>query len=308
MQNIGGSMNNLKLKMNQINPKQLIKSLVFISLGCAIYAFALIHLIVPNEMAEGGGTGVSLILHYAFGISVSTGNILVNVPLLILGYKFLDKKTMIYTLYGIAMLTLWIKFFENYHFVIDIGGDRLLSAVFGGVIAGSGLGMVFVFGGTTGGVDIIAKIFNIYFGISIGRMVQILDFIILACSFIVIKSYPAIMYTLIYIYILTKIVDTLIEGGIAGKGVMIISPKIEEISKFVGSEMERGMTFLKGEGTYTRKEMNIGYCVVSRKEIHKLKSMVYTIDPEAFVTITEVHDVMGEGFSFKQPKRKFGKF
>ena len=277
--------------------KKIAKELFFISLGCAIYSFALLHFNVPNQLAEGGGTGIALFLLYAFGLPVSMGTLLVNIPLLILGYKMLDKKTMIYTIYGILMLTFWIKIFETYHVVIDIGGDRLLASVFGGIIAGIGLGMVFVFGGTTGGVDIIAKIVHVYFGFSIGRIIQVLDGFILLLSFMVLKSFPAILYTLIYIYICTKIIDYLIEA------VMIMSPKIEEITHRVSEDMNRGLTFLKGQGSYSRKDMNIGYCVVSRTEISKLKSLIYAIDQNAFLTITEVHDIMGEGFSFDQPKR-----
>ena len=248
-------------KFREQNIKRIVKELFFISLGCAIYSFALLHFNVPNQLAEGGGTGIALFLLYAFGLPVSMGTLLVNIPLLILGYKMLDKKTMIYTIYGIFMLTFWIKIFETYHVVIDIGGDRLLASVFGGIIAGIGLGIVFVFGGTTGGVDIIAKIINTYLGFSIGRIIQVLDGFILLLSFMVLKSFP------------------------------------------VSDDMGRGLTFIKGQGSYSRKDMNIGYCVVSRTEISKLKSLIYGIDPNAFLTITEVHDIMGEGFSFDQPKR-----
>lgn len=290
-----------KLKNQDI--LKIVKELFFIALGCVLYSFALLHFNVPNKLAEGGGTGIALFLLYAFGLPASYGTLLVNIPLLLLGYKMLDKKTMIYTIYGIFMLTFWIKIFETYHVVIDIGGDRLLASVFGGIIAGVGLGMVFVFGGTTGGVDIIAKIIQKHFGFSIGRIIQVLDGFILMLSFMVIKSFPAILYTLIYIYISTKLIDYLIEGGTPGKGVMIVSPKIEQITERVLADMERGLTFLKGQGSYTRKDMNIGYCVVSRSEISRLKSIVYEIDPNAFVTITEVHDIMGEGFTFAQPKK-----
>ncbi|MGX7111596.1 YitT family protein [Gemella cuniculi] len=298
----------MKLDFKSINKKKITKELFFIALGCAVYSFSLLHFNVPNKLAEGGGAGVALFFLYAFGLPVSYGTLLVNIPLLVLGYKMLDKKTMIYTIYGILMLTFWIKIFETYHVVIDIGGDRLLASVFGGIIAGTGLGIVFVFGGTTGGVDIIAKIFQVYFGFSVGRVIQILDGIILLFTFMVLKSFPAILYTLIYIYICTKIIDYLIEGGIPGKGVMIMSPKIEEITQKVYTDMDRGLTFIKGQGSYSRKDMNIGYCVVSRSEVARLKSLVYAVDPNAFVTISDVHDIIGQGFSFDQPKKRKFKF
>ena len=289
--------------MKFLNNNKLLKELIMISLGCAIYSFSFIHLIIPSKMAEGGGTGIALLIYYATGLQTSYGTLLVNIPLLILGYKFLDKKTMLYTIYGIFMLTFWIWIFEHYQFAIDLGGDRFLAALFGGLSAGAGLAIVFLFGGSTGGIDILAIIANKYYKISIGRAIQIIDAIIILGILLVIKSFPAILYTLIYIYVLTKVIDVLLDGGLPGKAVMIISPKIEIIATEVSEKMERGMTFLKGEGTYTRQDMNIGYCVVSIKEIKELKAIIYSHDPTAFVTVNNVHDIIGEGFSFK-PKKK----
>ena len=261
------------------------------------------HFNVPNKLAEGGGTGIALLLLYAIGLPVSVGTILVNIPLLLIGYKMLDKKTMLYTVYGIFMLTFWIGVFEKYNIAIDIDGDRLLASVFGGILAGIGLGIVFLAGGTTGGVDIVAKIIQIYTGSSIGRIIQVLDGVIIALTFVVVKSFPAILYTLIYIFICTKMIDYVVEGGVPGKGVMIVSSEIELITKQIQEDMNRGLTYIKGQGSYSKKDLNIGYCVVSRNEIGKVKSIVYNIDPRAFVTITEVHDIIGEGFSFDQPKK-----
>ena len=275
---------------------------MIISLGCDFYSFAIMHFNVPNKLAEGGGTGIALLLLYAIGLPVSVGTILVNIPLLLIGYKMLDKKTMLYTVYGIFMLTFWIGVFEKYNIAIDIDGDRLLASVFGGILAGIGLGIVFLAGGTTGGVDIVAKIIQIYTGSSIGRIIQVLDGVIIALTFVVVKSFPAILYTLIYIFICTKMIDYVVEGGVPGKGVMIVSSEIELITKQIQEDMNRGLTYIKGQGSYS-KDLNIGYCVVSRNEIGKVKSIVYNIDPRAFVTITEVHDIIGEGFSFDQPKK-----
>ena len=122
----------MRKNVKNINFKKILKELFIISLGCAIYSFAIMHFNVPNKLAEGGGTGIALLLLYAVGLSVSIGTILVNIPLLIIGYKMLDRKMMLYTVYGIIMLTFWIGIFEKYHIVIDLGGDRLLAAVFGG--------------------------------------------------------------------------------------------------------------------------------------------------------------------------------
>lgn len=288
--------------MQDVKLKKLIKELVMISLGCAIYSFAFTHLIVQSKMAEGGGTGIALLIYYITGLPTSQGNLLVNIPLLIMGYKFLTKKTMHYTLYGIGMLTFWIYIFERFHIVLDLGGDRLLAALFGGGIAGAGLAIVFLFGGSTGGVDLIALVLNKFYKTPIARSIQVIDAIIILATLVVLKDIPAILYTLIYIYVLTKMLDIVLEGGLPGKAVMIISPKIEEISEAISVKMERGMTYLHGEGSYTGKEMKIGYCVVSLKEIKDIKEIIYSIDKMAFVTINNVHDIMGEGFSINRKR------
>ena len=293
----------MEKNFKNLNLMKIIKELIIISLGCAIYSFAIMHFNVPNKLAEGGGTGIALLLLYAVGLPVSVGTILVNIPLLLIGYKMLDKKTMLYTVYGIFMLTFWIGVFEKYNIAIDIGGDRLIASVFGGILAGIGLGIVFLAGGTTGGVDIVANIIKLYTGSSICRIIKVLDGVIIALTFVVVKSFPAILYTLIYIFICTKMIDYVVEGGVPGKGVMIVSSEIELITKRIQEDMNRGLTYIKGQGSYSKKDLNIGYCVVSRNEIGKVKSIVYNIDPRAFVTITEVHDIIGEGFSFDQPKK-----
>lgn len=289
--------------MQTIEYKKLIKELIMISLGCALYAFSFTHLIIQSRMAEGGGAGIALFIYYMTGLPTSIGNLLVNIPLLILGYKFLDKKTMLYTLYGIGMITLWIGFFEYFHINIALGGDRFLAALFGGLIAGFGLGLVFIFGGSTGGIDILAIILNKFYKVPIGRGIQIIDAIIIFAILLVLKEFPPILYTLIYIYVLTKMLDYMLEGGLPGKAVMIVSPKIDDIAAVISKDMQRGVTFLKGEGYYSKKDMNIGYCVVSLKEIKELKEIIYHIDKTAFVTINNVHDIMGEGFSFKPKGR-----
>lgn len=289
--------------MQTLDYKKLIKELIMISLGCALYAFSFTHLIIQSRMAEGGGAGIALFIYYMTGLPTSIGNLLVNIPLFILGYKFLDKKTMLYTLYGIGMITLWIGFFEYFHINIALGGDRFLAALFGGLIAGFGLGLVFIFGGSTGGIDILAIILNKFYKVPIGRGIQIIDAIIIFAILLVLKEFPPILYTLIYIYVLTKMLDYMLEGGLPGKAVMIVSPKIDDIAAVISKDMQRGVTFLKGEGYYSKKDMNIGYCVVSLKEIKELKEIIYHIDKTAFVTINNVHDIMGEGFSFKPKGR-----
>ena len=292
-----------KLNSKKKNYKKLIKELILISLGCAVYGFSFTHLIIPSKMAEGGGAGIALLLHYLFNVPASMCNLLVNIPLLIIGYKFLDKRTMLYTIYGILMISGWVGFFEVVRVPIDLGGDRFLAALFGGLMAGSGLSLTFSNGGSTGGIDILAIMMNRFYKIPIGRAIQIMDAIIIIGTLLVIKELPPILYTTIYIYVFTKVLDYILEGGLSGKAVMIISPKIEEISKEISTKMDRGMTYLKGEGSYSKKDIKIGYCAISLKEIKEIKEIIYSIDERAFVTINDVHDILGEVFSFK-PKKK----
>ena len=280
--------------MSNIEKKVLrfLKDYFFITLGCFLYAFAVNYFYVSNHLAEGGVTGIALIIFYLFKTPVGTTYFVINIPLLIVGWKMLGKDFIVKTLYGTAMMSFALDFTSGLNGATD---DVLLASLYGGFIGGIGLGIIFMSGGSTGGTDIIARIMTKYRGIPVGRARFILDVVVLsAVAFLFGKE--IFMYTLIAAMVLTKTIDFLQEGLDKAKAVTIISRKAEELRVKIMDETGRGVTILDGSGGYTRDSFDIIYCVVSKFQIVKLKRIVRDIDPEAFLTITDVSEVLGEGF------------
>ncbi|MED5017735.1 YitT family protein [Paenibacillus chibensis] len=276
------------------------KMVLPIILGAAIYAFGLLYFIIPNQLMEGGVTGVTVLLNYAFSIPPALSTLVLNIPLFLLGWKILGGKQMVYTGVGIGSLTFFLWLFEKW---IKAGWispfqterDYILAALYAGVTLGAGLGVVFRFGGTTGGSDIIARICNRKFGWSMGQVILGIDIIIIGASLFFIPR-ERILYTFVAVFISSKVIDFIQEGAYAAKAFTIISDNAPEIADLITVEMERGVTLIPAIGAYSKQAKHMAYCVVARHEIRRLNEIVKSIDPRAFVIINDVHDVLGEGF------------
>ena len=271
-----------------------------ILLGAAIYAFGLTYFVVPNHLFEGGATGVTLITFYLFKIPVSLMNLLINIPLFILAWKIFGAKSLYSSLLGTLALSAWLAFFERIPLHINLEGDLLITALIAGILLGIGLGIIFNAGGTTGGTDILARILNKYTHISMGKLLFILDFCILMLILVIFKDLRLVTYTLLFDFIVSRVIDLIGEGGYAGKGFMIITKYPDQLAKAINDDLGRGVTFISGQGYYSREDLKIIYCIVGRNEIVKMKEMIHRIDPQAFITITEAHEILGEGFTFEK--------
>ena len=271
-----------------------------ILLGAAIYAFGLTYFVVPHHLFEGGATGITLITFYLFKIPVSLMNLLINIPLFILAWKIFGAKSLYSSLLGTLALSAWLAFFERIPFHIDLQGDLLITALIAGILLGIGLGIIFNAGGTTGGTDILARILNKYTHISMGKLLFILDFCILMLILLIFKDLRLVSYTLLFDFIVSRVIDLIGEGGYAGKGFMIITKRPDHLAKAINDDLGRGVTFISGQGYYSQKDLKIIYCIVGRNEIVKMKEMIHRIDPQAFITITEAHEILGEGFTFEK--------
>lgn len=271
-----------------------------ILLGAAIYAFGLTYFVVPHHLFEGGATGITLITFYLFKIPVSLMNLLINIPLFILAWKIFGAKSLYSSLLGTLALSAWLAFFEHIPLHIDLQGDLLITALIAGILLGIGLGIIFNAGGTTGGTDILARILNKYTHISIGKLLFILDFCILMLILLIFKDLRLVSYTLLFDFIVSRVIDLIGEGGYAGKGFMIITKRPDHLAKAINDDLGRGVTFISGQGYYSQKDLKIIYCIVGRNEIVKMKEMIHRIDPQAFITITEAHEILGEGFTFEK--------
>lgn len=279
-----------------------IKNIFFILFGAAIYSFGLVHFNMQNNLAEGGFTGLTLIFYQLTGFNPSYSNLILNVPLFFIGWKYLGRTTFYYTIIGTVGLSLWLWIFNEYQVPIELGNDLILVALFAGVFIGVGLGIIFRYGGTTGGVDIIAQFANKLFGMAIGRVMFIFDAVVIALSILTYLNYREAMYTLVAVFIASRVIDFIQEGTYSARGAMIISNKNNEIAEKIMKEMERGVTVLNGYGFFTKQNREILYCVVSKNELFRLKNAITSVDPHAFVSVTEVHDVLGEGFTLDENK------
>ena len=286
--------------MNSTKTIAITKQVAPILLGTAIYAFGLLYFIIPNQLMEGGVTGITILLNYAFQIPIFLTTLILNLPLFLLGWKVLGAKQITYTGVGIGALSFFLWLFErmiNSGWIVPFTtkNDFILASLYAGVTLGLGLGIVFRFGGTTGGVDIIARICGRNFGWSMGQVILSIDIIIIGASLLYIPR-EQILYTLVAVFISSRVIDFIQEGAYAAKAFTIISDHAPEIADLITVDMDRGVTLIPAIGAYSKQAKHMVYCVVSRQEIRRLSQLVKSVDPRAFVIINDVHDVHGEGF------------
>lgn len=286
-----------ELLLTKINYKTIIEY-IGIAVGCAFMAMGLNFFLKPNMVAPGGVTGFAIIVENMMGIPIDITNLAINIPLFFIGLIILGKAFGAKTAYGILVLSGFIRFF-----LIFFGGgailthDLLLASIYGGVFLGIGLGIVFRFGGTTGGTDLLAAILNTYFpGISTAKLMMVLDLIIVVVAGAVEKNIEVSLYSIIALYITVELTDFIVEGLNYAKLFYIISEDSETIGHKIIEEIGRGVTALEGKGLYTGSKRSVLMCVVNRAQVVKLKKIVYEIDEKAFIMVGTIHEVLGEGF------------
>ncbi|WP_335869700.1 YitT family protein [Bacillus sp. 2205SS5-2] len=279
-----------------------LKNILFIIFGSAIFSFGIVHFNMQNNLAEGGFTGITLLLYFTLKINPSYSNLLLNIPLFFIGWKFLGKNVFLYTVIGTVCVSVFLEVFQRFEIEIGLDGDLFLAALFAGIFIGIGLGIIFRYGGTTGGVDIIARLTHKYIGWSMGKTMFLFDAIVITISLIAYLEAREAMYTLVAVFVGARVIDFMQEGAYAARGAMIISEHHEQISAKILEKMDRGVTVLKGHGAFTKSEREVLYCVVGKNEIVRLKNIITAVDPHAFVSVTVAHDVLGEGFTLDQDK------
>ncbi|MBC1400650.1 YitT family protein [Listeria booriae] len=279
-----------------------IKNILFILLGTTIYGFGLVNFNIANDLGEGGLTGITLLLLHFTGIDPAYSNLALNIPLFFIGWRILGNRALIYTIIGTVGLSLSLWVFQRVPYRLDLHQDLLLVALFAGGFTGIGLGFVFRYGGTTGGSDIIAQVLNRKKGISMGRTLFAIDAVVLTLSLSYLDV-RQVMYTLVAVFIGARVIDFMQEGAYAARGALIISPHNDKIAEHVMLAMNRGVTVLEGRGGFSKNDQDVLYIVVAKNEIVQLKNIVNATDPHAFVSVSIVHDVMGEGFTLDENKK-----
>lgn len=268
-------------------------SLVVVALGTAIYAFGFVNFNMMNHLAEGGVAGISLLGHALLGIDPSVTTFVMNIPLLFIGYRFLGRRTFIFTVWGILSLTIWIWLFQRIPFSISVGNDMLIGSLLAGVFAGCGVGIVFRVGGTTGGTDIVAGLLQSKNGIPLSTTFVMVDAVVLVASLSYIDL-KHMMYTLICSFVGSQVLEFVQSGGYTVRGMLIITAKPEELAETIMRRLGRGVTFLNGEGAYSGEEKKILYVILNPREIQEIKRAILQIDARAFTSVINVHEVIGD--------------
>lgn len=275
--------------------KELATDLGYDLVGTAIYALGLHVFVIPANFAPGGVSGLAAMLNYLFHFPVGTGILLLNLPLLLAAFKFLGKCFTFKTLKTILIITLMTDVIVTplpYY-----KGNPLLAALFGGLLMGVGLALVFMRGSTTGGSDIAGRLLQLAMPqLPIGRAMMVMDFMVVCISILVYGNLEAGLYALISIFTCNYTLDTVLYGMDKGKLTWVFSMKNDEIAQDILQHMGRGATFLKSHGAFSRAEREVLVCAVRRNEYHKLKKIVMTRDPAAFMICTDATEVLGEGF------------
>lgn len=270
------------------------KKYLLITVGCALAGFSLSCFLAPNDIVAGGVSGVATILNHFFRLPIGFFIILINVPIFILGIIKFGKSLGISSLYATVVLSLFTDFFAYFGALTD---DMLLASVFGGIIAGIGYGIVFYLNATTGGVDIIANIIKSkHRHLALGKIILIVDFIIIFFAMYIYKNINIGLYSIISLWLTAYVLDMILEGFNFAKLAIIISDNYEKIAKLINTDMDRGATFLNGQGTYTRNDKKVIICTIKEKEIPILKDIIKSVDKDSFVLITDTKEVLGNGF------------
>lgn len=292
-----GILNTLKSLKIKTNLKSIIQDYVFVTLGSLITALALDIFLIPNKIIAGGVSGLATIVYYMLHLPVGLQMLGYNVVLFILGFKLLGLHFGFKSIYSAIALSLFVDFFN---LVVKIpipnlSSEALLAPIYGGALAGLGMGMVFWRGASTGGTDIIALIINKYTNISSGTGLMIIDSLITTFAIFVFGPIKA-MYGILTIFVTSKVIDSVLEGVESTRSIMIISSEIEKIKEMILKDLERGATIISAVGAYTNSKRPILWAVVRRRELAVLRRHIHEIDPRAFIVIFKNSEVFGEGF------------
>ena len=274
--------------------RQLIWDYLLLTLGALITAFAFVLFLLPNDIAPGGVTGIATVLSNLTGLNVGLLSFLINLPLFAVGWRFAARSF-------IAMLLL--SLFIDGLPVHDLAGDMMLASLFGGVIMGVGLGMVVRSGATTGGTDMAAMIVHEHWNfLTVPMVLFSIDTVVVIVAAMAF-GLQAGLFALVSLFTSTKAMDAIIKGFNTAMQFLIISTNQAEIVRRIHDELERGCTRLEATGTYEGRNNGALLCVVSRMEAAKLKKIVSEVDPHAFVTVCDVHEALGEGFTYQHTEK-----
>ncbi|MFF2482983.1 YitT family protein [Paenibacillus sp. NPDC058071] len=274
---------------------EILKRVVFITIGAILMGVGLELFLVNNSVIDGGITGIAIMVSHLTNLPLGLFILIFNLPFLFIGFKQIGKTFALSTLYGIIVMSVTTQLLHHVHPFTE---EKLLAVLFGGILLGAGVGLAIRYGGSLDGTEIVAILVSKKMGMPVGQIIMLVNvFIFSAAGFVF--GWDSAMYSMVTYYLATKVIDIVVEGIEESKSVTIISPSYEEISESIMTRLGRSTTYIQARGGYSREETQMVYCVVSRLEVAKLKSIVQEIDPRAFIAIEHVSDVAGGNFAKK---------
>ena len=269
-----------------------IRDIILVIIGSFIFSAGINAFVISGNLGEGGVTGIAIVLYYAFHISPGITNFVLNAILIIVGYKYLSKRSTYLTIFATVLISIFLSLTETWHVET---GNVVINAVFGGTCVGLGIGIIVLAGGTTAGTVILARIVNKYLDISTPYALLFFDLIVVLISLTEIPLAKCLV-TVMSLYIGTKVMEFVIEGLNTKKAMTIICSRPNEVAKAIDQQVGRGLTILNGHGYYTREEKDVLYVVISKTQVSRAKRIIKNIDENAFLVIHDVRDVYGNGF------------
>ena len=276
--------------------KKTLLPVLIITLGSAVYALGFVWCYAPNGIAFGGITGVAQIVNFLIpALPIGVTVIVLNIPLFVLGWRLIGGRLLVTSLYAMALSSVFIDVLTPLYDWPPM--EPLLACIFGGVLLGLSLGLVFQQGATTGGTDLMARLMKLKLAwLPMGKLLMGIDLAVIVAVAAVFRALDAALYGLVALYITSIVMDRVLYGMDNAKVAYIISGKSQEVADVLVKEMDRGVTILHGQGAYTHAERDVLMCAFKQREIASIKAAVKGIDPAAFVIVCDAHEVLGEGF------------
>jgi len=302
----------LLIQKEKLFSKKWFFSYSLIIIGSLILAAGFVYFITPYKIVPGGVYGICIVIHYLTkgifsfapdGLPIGTMALIMNIPLTIIGVKILGPKFGVKTVIGFVLTSVFMDFLTYFWGDVPlVANDALLSSIFGGVLVGFGLGLIFKSKATSGGSDIVAMIIAKYTRMPLGQLMIIVDSVIVLVGLIAFQDWKIPLYSWIVIFITGKVIDVVLQGITYDKTLFIVSDKFEEIRDKIINDLNRGGTFIPGKGMYNGADKTIIFTVVNRREMAILEEYISKIDPDAFVTVIEANEILGSGFKSLQEK------
>ncbi|MGT2802273.1 Uncharacterized membrane-anchored protein YitT, contains DUF161 and DUF2179 domains [Streptococcus henryi] len=276
-----------------------LRKLILIALGVAIYTFGFVKFNMANHLAEGGVAGITLIVHALYNIDPALTSLILNLPLFILGAHILGKKSLALTIYGTVLMSGFIWIWQQVPIEVALHNDMMLVAVIAGIFSGAGSGLVFRYGATTGGADIVGRVLEEKLGLKLGQTMLLIDALVLTASLVYIDL-QHMLYTLVASFVYSQVLTIVQNGGYTVRGMLIITQKSQEAASAILQEINRGVTYLKGQGAYSGTDFNVLYVVLNPSEVRDVRGIMAELDPDAFISVIDVDEVISSDFKIRR--------